>query len=159
MKLTESELKQIIKEEIDTAIEEGWLDRVSAKAQGWEAGLSQKIKAQRKKLGGKLAGGKDVKRGAHQARSMRGQAAQIKKAKQTQVIVGNHLKRLKNDLEKLGLDGQQPVKTALGQLEKAVEAALNAQPDRLRTRKTTDFGPKDADPDLLKQPFQFPGSK
>ena len=123
MKISQQELEQIIKEEIDVAVEEGILDRLVARGKGTAASMGQRFKAKRKELGGKLAGGKDTERGAHQARSMRGQAAQMKKAKQTQVIVGSHLKKLSKDLEKLGLGDQQSVKTALGQLERAVSQA------------------------------------
>jgi hypothetical protein len=127
MEISQTELQQIIQEEIDTAIEEGFLDRLSAKAQGGMKGLGQSIKAKRKELGGKLAGGRDKERGAHQARSMRGQTAGLKKAKQTEVIVGNHLKRLKKDLDKMGLGDQQAVKTALGQLQAAVAQAAQGR--------------------------------
>ena len=127
MKISQQELEQIIKEELDTAIDEGWLDRLSARTKGVGASVGQRFKAKRKELGGKLAGGKDVERGAHQASSMRGQAAQMKKAKQTQVIVGNHLKKLSNDLEKLGLGDQQSVKSAIGQLQKAVAQAAQGK--------------------------------
>jgi len=127
MKISQQELEQIIKEELDTAIEEGWLDRLSARAQGGMKGLGHSIKAKRKELGGKLAGGRDVERGAHQARSMRGQSAQMKKAKKTEVIVGNHLKKLTKDLEALGLGDQQSVKTAIGQLQRAVTQAAQGR--------------------------------
>ena len=159
MKLAESELNQIIKEEIDTAIEEGWLDRVSAKAQGWEAGLSQRLKAKRKELGGKISGDPERQTGAAAAKKLRDSAAQVKKAKQTQVIIGNHLKRLKNDLDKLDLYNQAPVKAAISKLRDAVETALNAQPGSGVGEKAADFSPDVAKDNLLKQPFQFPGSK
>ena len=123
MKISEERLKEIIKEEIDAAVEEGLFDRLSARARGTAASLGQNIKATRKQLGGKLAGGKDVERGKQQAKSMRGQAAAMKKAKQTEIIVGNHLKRLQKDLDKLGLGDQQSVRSALGQLEAAVKQA------------------------------------
>ena len=127
MEISKDELQQIIQEELDSAIEEGWLDRLSARAQGGMKGIGQSIKAKRKELGGKLAGGRDVERGAHQARSMRGQTAGLKKAKQTEVIVGNHLKRLQKDLEKMGLGDQQSVKSALGQLQSAVAQAAKGR--------------------------------
>ena len=34
MKISQQELESIIKEELDTAIDEGWLDRLSARGQG-----------------------------------------------------------------------------------------------------------------------------
>tara|TARA_R110000824_G_scaffold259379_1_gene448128 strand:- start:5130 stop:5525 length:396 start_codon:yes stop_codon:yes gene_type:complete len=127
MKISQQELESIIKEELDTAIDEGWLDRLSARGQGAMSSAGQTFKAKRKELGGKLAGGKDVERGAHQGRSMRGQAAGMKKAKQTQVIVGNHLKKLSKDLAALGLGDQQSVKTAIGQLKAAVAQAAQGK--------------------------------
>ena len=76
MQISQERLKEIIKEEIDTAVEEGLFDRLSARARGAATSLGQNIKATRKQLGGKLAGGDDAERGKQQAKSMRGQAGQ-----------------------------------------------------------------------------------
>ena len=125
MNISKEELEQIIKEEIDTAVEEGLLDPSywSAHAKGAAAGLGKRAQALRTALGGKIAGGDVGARAATAAAAMKGQAADAVKAKRTEVIVGAHMRRLKKDLQKLGIADQRSVKNALGQLAAAVREA------------------------------------
>ena len=129
MNISKEELEQIIKEEIDTAVEEGILDPAywSAHAKGAAAGLGKRAKALRTALGGKIAGGEVGAQAKTAAAAMKGQAADASKAKRTEVIVGAHMRRLQKDLQKLGLADQNSVKSALGQLAAAVRQASKGQ--------------------------------
>ena len=125
MKITESEIKQLIDEEIQAMIEsgeidEGILDRLKARA----SGVGTKLKgAGRGALQKGLGAGED-----EMAQTMRDRAAATKAgtadkalAKKTLSILQSHLKSLAKDLEKLGLDTDSAgIKQALSGLQRAV---------------------------------------
>ena len=130
MKITESEIKQLIDEEIQAMIESGEIDE----------GILDRLKARASGVGSKIAG---AGRGAIQkglgaiasvggeeemAQTMRDRAAATKAgaadkalAKKTLSILQSHLRSLAKDLKKLGLDTDSAgIKQALSGLQRAV---------------------------------------
>ena len=118
MKLTESQLKDIISEEIQAMIEEGeldegFLDRLKARARGATSGVGDKLRGAATGALGKVAGLAD-KETAEFAKGRAGalkQAAEKSKAARVMSILMSHFDDLENDLKKLDI----PVKGELGQ--------------------------------------------
>jgi hypothetical protein len=123
MRLTESQLKQIVQEEIDQMIEEGWLDRMRARMSGAGrggraagervSGAGQAVAGGLKHLatggGVEAVGASGSVRGAYAA----GKAGKIillhqqklqKVMGKAQAGIQDRLDDFKNDIEKLGLD-------------------------------------------------------
>lgn len=113
MKMTESELKQIIQEEIDQMIEEGFLDRLRARASGvgrGASGVAQRARGTARyaatgeapttkgSVGGAYAAGKAGKIITLHGRKLR------KALRKSQTAVMDRLKDFKNDVQKLDLD-------------------------------------------------------
>jgi len=134
MKITESQLKQIISEEIQLMVEsgeidEGFLDRLKARA----AGAGDKLKSGASRLGAKAASAL----GADQAAADMSVAADIRatdaktkqamsmaksyapKAEKLAKVVQVFKSKLEKDLKKLNLD-QQGLKNAMDQLDDAI---------------------------------------
>jgi len=134
MKITESQLKQIISEEIQLMVEsgeidEGFLDRLKARA----AGAGDKLKSGASRLGAKAASAL----GADQAAADMSTAADIRatdaktkqamsmaksyapKAEKLAKVVQVFKSKLEKDLKKLNLD-QQGLKNAMGALDDAI---------------------------------------
>jgi hypothetical protein len=116
MKLTESQLKEIISEEIEAMIEEGdldegFLDRLKARYRGATSGVGDKLRGAAL---GKVAGLADKETGdfaAGRAGALKQQAAEKAKAARVMSILMSHFDDLENDLKKLDI----PVKGELGQ--------------------------------------------
>ncbi len=113
MKLTESQLKQIVQEEIDQMIEEGWLDRLRARASG--VGRGARGVGQRLKGIGKYAAAGEAPstKGAVGGGYAAGKAGKIitlhqrklqKVMAKAQAGIQDRLDDFKNDVQKLGLD-------------------------------------------------------
>jgi len=113
VKLTESQLKQIVQEEIDQMIEEGWLDRLRARASG--AGRGARGVGQRLKGIGKYAAAGEAPstKGAIGGGYAAGKAGKIitlhqrklqKVMAKAQAGIQDRLDDFKNDVQKLGLD-------------------------------------------------------
>ena len=146
MKITESQLKQIIDEEIVSMIEngeidEGVLDRLKARASGLKSKVGSAVGAAKQTLGSKVTGAKAAVAGALDADTTKlkqKQAAQQQAAADTKAagadkaaatktlsILNSHLKAMVNDLTKLGIDLNQPgVKGAVANLQKAVSGTI-----------------------------------
>lgn len=140
MKITENQLKQIIDEEIQAMIEngdidEGMLDRLKARGSGaiskmktGAKGMVQKGLGSALGAAGKMGAGDvatqaatDLKQAATDTK-----AAGVNKAKATKAasILNSHLKALVNDLNKLGVNIDQPdVKKAIAALQQAVNVS------------------------------------
>tara|TARA_A100001011_G_scaffold165694_1_gene174352 strand:+ start:2107 stop:2565 length:459 start_codon:yes stop_codon:yes gene_type:complete len=145
MKITESQLKQIIDEEIVAMIEngeidEGILDRLKARASGLKTKAGTAMGAAKQSLGAKVKGAQAAAVGA-----LGGDATQLKKDQATQQqaaaaqkaagankakaqraasILNSHLKALVTDLTKLGVNPDQPdVKKAVAALQQAVSVS------------------------------------
>ncbi len=143
-KLTEDYVKQIIDEEIQLMIEsgeidEGVLDRLKArgasalsKARSTGTGMSRSLGAKvtgakaaaATALGADAAKLKDKQR-AQQAAAVDAKVQGTKKADAAKIksILNAHFKRMKTDISKLGLGGNQKVNYLLQALEDAIEAA------------------------------------
>ena len=133
MKISEQRLKEIIKEEIDAAVEEGLLDRLKARA----ASAKGKAASAASKLGAKAAG----KLGAPEAAAELERAAAARKgaAQDKEVVVlrkslGKRIKKVQArfqkelqaaliDAVKLGLDDNRAQQIVYGNLNK-VNASL-----------------------------------
>jgi len=113
VKLTESQLKQIVQEEIDQMIEEGWLDRLRARASG--VGRTPGAVAQRAKGTARYAatGEAPSTKGSIGADYAAGKAGKIitlhqrklqKVMAKAQAGIQDRLDDFKNDVQKLGLD-------------------------------------------------------
>jgi hypothetical protein len=119
MKLTESQLKEIISEEIEAMIEEGdldegFLDRLKARYRGATSGVGDKLRGAATGALGKVAGLADKETGdfaAGRAGALKQQAAEKAKAARVMSILMSHFDDLENDLKKLDI----PVKGELGQ--------------------------------------------
>ena len=146
MKITESQLKQIIDEEIMAMIEngeidEGVLDRLKARGAGALSKVGSAVGAAKQTLGSKVTGAKAAigsAVGADTTKLKQQQAAQQQAAADTKAagadkaaatktlsILNSHLKAMVNDLTKLGIDLNQPgVKGAVSNLQKAVSGTI-----------------------------------
>ena len=119
MKLTESQLQDIISEEIQAMIEEGeidegFLDRLKARARGGISGVGDKLRGAATGAIGKVAGLADKETAEFakgRAGALKQQAAEKAKAGRVMSILMSHVKDLENDLKKLDI----PVKGELGQ--------------------------------------------
>ena len=140
MKITESHLKQIIDEEIQAMIEsgeidEGMLDRLKARGSGaiskmksGAKGMVQKGAAGAIGVAAKLGAGDAATNAADELTQAAAdtKAAGVNKAKATKAasILNSHLKALVNDLNKLGVNIDQPdVKKAIAALQQAVNVS------------------------------------
>ena len=127
MKVREENLRKMINEELQAVIDEGFLDRMVARAKGAAGSIGGKAKELGEKGVGAAAGfvgGKEVEK------KMQAKAAKTAKstqsgsqAKKVQSVMGAHMKRMATDLEKLGLLDEPRVGSALKALEKAVASA------------------------------------
>ena len=140
MKLTESQLKQIVAEELAAMVEsgeidEGFLDRMKARmagaksqAKGTAQSLAQKGLAGVARGAGKLGvqGAEKVAKGLDKARE-KGEKASAKKVKaqRVQALLSRHLSDLENDLDKLDLGSEPKVAAALNRLQSAIASAMN----------------------------------
>jgi len=146
MKITESQLKQIIDEEIMAMIEngeidEGVLDRLKARASGLKSKVGSAVGAAKQTLGSKVTGAKAAIGGAvgadttklKQQQAAQQQAAADTKAagaskaqaQKTLSIMNSHLASLVKDLQKLGVDPNTPgVKGAIAALQKSVSGSI-----------------------------------
>ena len=142
MKITESQLKQIIDEEIMAMIEngeidEGVLDRLKARGAGALSKVGSAVGAAKQTLGSKVTGAKaavgravgadvtdlEKAQAAQQQAAADTKAAGADKAAATRTlsILNSHLRSMVTDLEKLGIDLNTPgVKGAVASLQKAV---------------------------------------
>ena len=145
MKITESQLKKIIDEEIIAMIEsgeidEGLLDRLKARASGLKTKAGTAVGAAKQSLGAKVTGAKAAvagklgadtpglqqKQAAQQQAAADTKAAGVNKAKAQRAasILNSHLKALVTDLTKLGVNPDQPdVKKAVVALQQAVSVS------------------------------------
>mgnify|MGYP003121423153 FL=1 len=145
MKITESQLKQIIDEEIMSMIEngeidEGVLDRLKARASGLKTKAGTALGSAKQSLGAKVTGAKAAAVGAlggdatklkkdqaaQQQAAADTKAAGVNKAKAQRAasILNSHLKALVTDLTKLGVNPDQPdVKKAVAALQQAVNVS------------------------------------
>ena len=128
MKLSESRLRQIVNEELQQMIDEGWFDRLRARTAGGMRSLGGKAKGAMQRGVGKLAtavGGDDVgaalqKKGDETATAARGKATGVK----LKTIFATHVKEMSKDLDKLGLSDDEDVKNAMGQLRRSLDNAI-----------------------------------
>jgi hypothetical protein len=127
MQLTKEELEVMIKEEIDVMTNEGFFDRLGARAVGLKKGLGSKVKAAAIGAGGKIAGlggerGKEIAASATQAAGEEREAgvgrAQAAKAL---FVAERSYKEFVNDLEKLGLADLPEFKRGLSALRTAIK--------------------------------------
>ncbi len=145
MKITENQLKQIIDEEIQAMIEngdidEGMLDRLKARGAGALSKVGSAVGSAKQSLGAKVTGAKAAvgdfvgadtdklkdKQAAQQQTATDTKAAGVNKAKATKAasILNSHLKALVTDLNKLGVNIDQPdVKKAIAALQQAVNVS------------------------------------
>ncbi len=145
MKITESQLKQLIDEEIMLMIEngeidEGVLDRLKARAAGVKSKVGSAVGAAKQTIGSKVSGAKAAAVGAlggdaaalKQQQSAQQQAAADTKAagarkaggQRAASILQSHLSAMVKDLQKLGVPLQRPdVKKAIASLQQAVNNA------------------------------------
>tara|TARA_R100001591_G_scaffold110675_2_gene121765 strand:+ start:106 stop:528 length:423 start_codon:yes stop_codon:yes gene_type:complete len=128
MKLTESQLQDIISEEIQAMIEEGELDegvldRLRARAAGLGAKAKGKAKAAAIGLGGKVVGlgSKELGSALKQQAAAKGEEARRagEKAKKEKMITLAY-KEFTNDLDKLGIKMEGDVLNAIRGMEKAL---------------------------------------
>jgi len=135
MKITESQLKLIITEEINELIEsgeidEGWLDRMKARGAAATTQAGSYIKGGAQKAAGKLARATGATAGGELAgiEGEETQAAGKEKAQtiKTRRIAQAHSHRLKKDLRALGIvDVDSPIWKAIETLDDAI-AGLGA---------------------------------
>ena len=145
MKITESQLKQLIDEEIMLMIEngeidEGVLDRLKARAAGVKSKVGSAVGAAKQTIGSKVSGAKAAAVGAlggdaaalkqqqaaQQAAAADTKAAGARKAggQRAASILQSHLSAMVKDLGKLGVPLQRPdVKKAIAALQQAVNNA------------------------------------
>lgn len=145
MKITESQLKQLIDEEIIAMIESGEIDesvlsRLKARAAGVKSKVGSAVGAAKQTLGSKVTGAKAAvagKLGADTADLRQKQAAQQQAAAATKAagarkaggqraasILQSHLTAMVKDLQKLGVPLERPdVKKAIASLQQAVNNA------------------------------------
>ena len=133
MKISEQRLKEIIKEEIDAAVEEGLLDRLKARA----ASAKGKAAGAASKLGAKAAGALGAPKAAaelERAAAKRKGAAQDKEVVVLRKSLGKRIKKVQArfqkelqaaliDAVKLGLDDNRAQQIVYGDLNK-VNASL-----------------------------------
>jgi len=133
MKISEQRLKEIIKEEIDAAVEEGLLDRLKARA----ASAKGKAASAASKLGAKAAGALGAPEAAaelERAATKRKGAAQDKEVVVLRKSLGKRIKKVQArfqkelqaaliDAVKLGLDDNRAQQIVYGDLNK-VNASL-----------------------------------
>ena len=140
MKITENQLKQIIDEEIQAMIENGEIDegilgRLKARGSGaiskmksGAKGMVQKGAAGAMGVAAKLGAGDAATKAADELTQAAAdtKAAGVNQAKATKAasILNSHLKALVNDLNKLGVNIDQPdVKKAIAALQQAVNVS------------------------------------
>ena len=133
MKISEQRLKEIIKEEIDAAVEEGLLDRLKARA----ASAKGEAASAASKLGAKAAGALGAPEAAaelERAAAKRKGAAQDKEVVVLRKSLGKRIKKVQArfqkelqaaliDAVKLGLDDNRAQQIVYGDLNK-VNASL-----------------------------------
>jgi hypothetical protein len=110
-------------------IDEGVFGRMATRAKAGAAGLGGRVKGAAQKGVGKLAGVAGMEKVAAQAQKAgeKTQAAAIEKSTAIKAVrtVEAHLKALKNDLRKLGVDPDQPgLKGPLGQLHNVLKGRI-----------------------------------
>ena len=136
MKLTESEIKNLIDEEIQAMIDSGEIDE----------GIYDRLKARASGVGTKLkgAGRGMIQKGLGAVASVAGEDEMAQKmadksaatkagtadkalAKKTLSILNSHLANLNKDLKKLGIDpaSQPGIRQALSGLERAVAGSIS----------------------------------
>ena len=128
MQLTKEELEVMIKEEIDVMTNEGFFDRLGARAVGLKKGLGSKMKAAAIGAGGKIQGfaggerGKEVAATAAQAAGEEREAgAGRAQAAKALFVAERSYKEFVNDLEKLGLSDLPEFKRGLSALRTAIK--------------------------------------
>ena len=126
MKLTESHLRKLIMEEFEEMIDEGFLDRLKAKAKGSVAGLKGRGKAAAVGALGKVTGWADEETGKKMTRradTLRKGAEGAQKGAKLASILDSHVGGLTNDLKKLGIPVRGEIKRALTILQNAITKA------------------------------------
>ncbi len=117
----------MINEELEAVIDEGFLDRMVARAKGAAGSVGGKAKELGQRGVGKAAGfvgDKDVEKKMAGRADKTAKATQSSaQAKKVQSVMAAHMKRMATDLEKLGLLDEPRVGSALKALEKAVASA------------------------------------
>ena len=126
MKLTESQLKQVIAEEIQQMVDEGFFTRMKGRAKGFGKSIKGKAKAAAVGAMGKAAGWADEEAGEKLAK----RSADLKKGAETArsaarlgTVVDGSLQELITDLEKMGISPTGDVEQAIKLLKQAVAAA------------------------------------
>ena len=128
MKISKEDFNQIIREEVELAIEEGWLDRMVARGKGVGTSLKGKFKGAGQAVLGKGAAAFGSEEAAGQlakdAESTKKDTVKRAQAKKGLHIVKTHYKEFESDLDKLGLlevpEFSEPLKrlrTAIKKLE------------------------------------------
>ena len=136
MKISEQRLKEIIKEEIDAAVEEGLLDRLKARA----ASAKGKAASVASKLGAKAAGALGAPEAAaelERAAAKRKGAAQDKEVAVLKKSLGKRIKKVQDRFQKelqaaladamrLGLDDSRAKKIVYDDLDKVNASLMQA---------------------------------
>lgn len=106
MKLTESQLKQVIAEEIQQMVDEGFFSRMKGRVKGGLDTVKGKAKALAVGAGGKLAGIGDKAMGdqaAATAKQMSADASAQGRATKIKTLVADRVDELTTDLQKMGI--------------------------------------------------------
>ena len=141
MEISKDELEQIIKEEIDAAVEEGILDRLVARGKGAMAGAKKGLASKAKSVaaaGASMAGEKDVAdRLRQRAADTAAQGVEAKRKAKGAHIASKSYSRLENDLKKLGLHKDPEFREPLKRMRTAIKklgGAVKATPDQTSTQ-------------------------
>tara|TARA_R110000824_G_scaffold197409_4_gene380829 strand:- start:955 stop:1338 length:384 start_codon:yes stop_codon:yes gene_type:complete len=127
MKITESQLRQLVQEEIDEMVDEGIFDRLKARGSGAMAGLKDRAKAAALGLGGRVAALGDEEAGEAvkaKAGEMKAGASEKAAGARKKSIVNSRVKELVKDLEKLGIKPSHRLKSAITNLQKVALGEL-----------------------------------
>tara|TARA_R110002020_G_scaffold457801_1_gene674848 strand:+ start:90 stop:500 length:411 start_codon:yes stop_codon:yes gene_type:complete len=125
MKLTESQLKQVIAEEIQQMIDEGFFSQMKGKFKGGVSNLKSKAKSMATRGLGKVAGFVDKETGdVLDKRASDIESAGDAKAEAIKIhtVMDSITKELEGDLNALGIQPNADIKTAITKLKKAVKA-------------------------------------
>ena len=125
MEISKRELEQIIKEEIDTVLDEGALDRLVARGKGAATRAGSQIKGMAQSGVGKLAGAvgspESAAALATQAASTKAAGASAATAAKGLHVAKTSYKEFENDMSKLGLSGDPDIKQALSRMRTAIK--------------------------------------
>tara|TARA_Y100000034_G_C6885559_1_gene406580 strand:- start:1410 stop:1850 length:441 start_codon:yes stop_codon:yes gene_type:complete len=123
MKITEKQLNQIIQEEIDQAIEEGWLDRLKARGKG----VKSRLKGAASGLGAKAAGALGAETAAGELTKKAAERKATGATEEAKSLMRSHHKKVDrivgnmiNDAKKLNLLADPEMKKALSAAKSVV---------------------------------------